>query len=635
MIRPHTVKRLRRLKNKIPVFFITASSTVFLPLSLGMIRACLEHGPEKDLMRQYLPMPFLSAGAQDFAQITRTFSPAMWLFSDYVWSEKINLETSRQLKRIHPDNLIIHGGPSVPRRAAACQAFLRRHPWVDLAILGEGEMTALEFFHCLGNSSDLIPALEAIPGIAFLAAADGEEPHFMLTPPRAAMEHLDDLPSPYLTGLFDNLPHYSSAALETTRGCPHHCAYCDWSGLDAKRIRSFHLDRIKGEIEWAGQHRIDVLFVNDANFGLAARDMEVAAWLAETKKRYGFPQEVMISFTKNTLQHIPAIVNTLVNAGLTAQGIIPLQTIDEQTLENIGRQKLKAWYVDGLRDIFQEQNLPISADLILGLPGATVATFKHDLQYCFDRDLLAKPYNLQVLPNSRLAAPEYRAKFRIAADEDGMVQSTYSYNREDRRRMVILKSLYQWFEGRGLLRYVLRYLQWDYAIPALDFMDQFISHLQESPESCPSVRLDSNLMFAPEVRAGNWSLFYRDLAAYILGKYAVSDTAAFRTVFAVNTAAMPRPGRKSPETLSLPHDYVSYFLHNRSCALKEHRLLSQYSAGEFTTQDPYGLSNLDMFNCCQFNVYQFFWELDSPLARRSSPPYFTYAPAHISENLKP
>jgi hypothetical protein len=162
MIHAHAVKNLRRFNNKPPVFFVT-NKLIFLPLSLGMIRASLEKGPTKDLLREYLLMPFLNTQAKEFWRIAESFSPGMWLFSDYFWSEKFNLEVSRQLKEIHPDNLIIHGGPNVPRRAAACQSFLRLHPCVDLAVLGEGEMTASDLFSCLVHSSDLIQDLKKYP----------------------------------------------------------------------------------------------------------------------------------------------------------------------------------------------------------------------------------------------------------------------------------------------------------------------------------------------------------------------------------------------------------------------------------------------------------------------------------------
>jgi hypothetical protein len=333
------------------------------------------------------------------------------------------------------------------------------------------------------------------------------------------------------------------------------------------------------------------------------------------------------------LKHTAAIVKNLVNAGLTTQGIIHLQTNDTTTLENISRPKIQERYVEGFKNIFEEQGLPLAADLIIGLPGATMASLQGDLQYCFDRDILARPYALYILPNSRLAEPTYRRQFAVEADETGRVCSTASYSREDRQRMKFLHDLYQWFEGRGLLRYVLRHLQWDYAIPALDFIRQFISHLQEFPESCPCVRLGEEFSLAPEVQAGNWGLFYRELAAYILAHYDVRDDAAFRTAFAVNAAAMPRPGRKFPETITLAHDYVGYFLHNRSCAPEDRRRLSQYPAGEFTTTDPHGLCGLDIYHCRQWDAHQFFWELDSPIARKSSAPHFTYAPTIIPGDL--
>jgi radical SAM superfamily enzyme YgiQ (UPF0313 family) len=626
VIHPDTVKNLRRFNNQLPIFFVFDQTRRFLPLALGMIRACLQHDVGKALPGEYLLMPLF--GAEELDQVARSFSPGVWLFSIYVWSEEVNLEFSRQLKKIHPDNLIIHGGPSVPRRAEACQAFLRRHPEVDLVVQGEGELTVVELFSCLGSSTDLIHDLGKMPGIAFLASHDRNETQFIQTPKRAAIENLDNLPSPYLTGVFDNLTHNFYATLETTRGCPHHCAFCDWSGLGSKRIRCFDLDRVKSEIDWFGRHQISIIQIADAHFGLSERDIEVAACLARTKVKYGFPKEIYISYNRSTLKYIPAIVQTIIKAGISTQGVIPLQTIDQTTLENVGRQELKSWYVEGLRDIFLDQDLPLSTELILGLPGATMASFKQDLQYCFDRDLLAETYTLWVLPNSRLAEPEYRERFRIETDDNNKIESTYSYSREDCRRMKILRGLYKWFEGRGLLRHLLRYLQWDYAIPAPDFMDQFITHFQESPESYPSVRLDQmpNLILAPEIQSGNWSVFYQDLAAYILAQYAVTDNSAFRTVLTVNEAVMPRPGRKFPEIISLAHDYVSYFLYNSRCAPEDRRRLTHYAPGKLTITDPHGLCSLDISHCRQWHGGQFFWELDSPIARRSSTPHFVDAP---------
>ena len=62
-------------------------------------------------------------------------------FSLYVWNERLTLEVARRLKAEKPNILIIFGGPQVPDRS---EAFLRAHPFVDVACHGEGEQTFLK-----------------------------------------------------------------------------------------------------------------------------------------------------------------------------------------------------------------------------------------------------------------------------------------------------------------------------------------------------------------------------------------------------------------------------------------------------------------------------------------------------------
>lgn len=46
-------------------------------------------------------------------------------------------------------------------------------------------------------------------------------------------------PSPYLTGEFDEIDpaRWRSATIETNRGCPYGCTYCDWGSATLSRIR--------------------------------------------------------------------------------------------------------------------------------------------------------------------------------------------------------------------------------------------------------------------------------------------------------------------------------------------------------------------------------------------------------------
>ena len=83
---------------------------------------------------------------------------------------------------------------------------------------------------------------------------------------------------------------------------------------------------------------------------------------------------------KNTTERVAEIVTILVDAGLTAQGIIAIQTADRQTLKTIRRENIRTEAYDRLVDVFRERKLPLTTDLMLGLPGSTPITFAADLE---------------------------------------------------------------------------------------------------------------------------------------------------------------------------------------------------------------------------------------------------------------
>ena len=53
-----------------------------------------------------------------------------------------------------------------------------------------------------------------------------------------------EIPSPMLSGVFDDIiknnPDYVfNITLETNRGCPFQCTFCDWGSLTYAKIRKF------------------------------------------------------------------------------------------------------------------------------------------------------------------------------------------------------------------------------------------------------------------------------------------------------------------------------------------------------------------------------------------------------------
>ncbi|MFN8641688.1 MAG: hypothetical protein U0802_08545 [Candidatus Binatia bacterium] len=78
-----------------------------------------------------------------------TARPAIYLFSNYLWSHAQCMQVSEQVKRLSPHSITIHGGPDTPKYPGDVEAYFRDHPSVDVTVRGEGEATAVAVLDAL------------------------------------------------------------------------------------------------------------------------------------------------------------------------------------------------------------------------------------------------------------------------------------------------------------------------------------------------------------------------------------------------------------------------------------------------------------------------------------------------------
>ena len=366
------------------------------------------------------------------------------LFSTYVWNREYNYELARTVKKLNPNVVCVFGGPEIPVKD---KNIFSRYNFIDYVVVTEGEQSLAQLLNNLVENQDCTN----IPGL--LINKNGQCQN---TGSPVRIDDLSVLPSPYLTGFFDDIVNNNldvkwNATLETNRGCPFQCTFCDWGGLTYSKVKKFSIERVLGELEWIGKHCI-YLTIADANFGIFAdRDHQIADKIIEVQARYKKLEGFNTSWAKNTNQETLAIIKKFLDnkQGPTSPLMVSVQTMDEDVLDIIKRKNLNMHKLEEIFSNCTQQGIPVYSEMILGLPGETLQSWKKSIFKIFQAgnhhgiDVA----QAQMLENTEMnhvqksiydieTAPVYDYLSRISENTDAMesiqvVTATASLPRDD------------------------------------------------------------------------------------------------------------------------------------------------------------------------------------------------------------
>ncbi|MFF1508059.1 B12-binding domain-containing radical SAM protein [Streptomyces sp. NPDC058326] len=410
----------------------------------------------------------------------------VYAFSCYIWNAGLVRRLLAGLLERRPNAWFVLGGaqvinhgeeyiPAGARRVVVCN--------------GEGEQPFYEFLRQVLRPE---PDLAEVSGVSY-RAPDGE----LVTnekPPR--LKTLDDVPSPFATGLFDD-GEYTFTVLETNRGCPFHCGFCFWGAATNSKVNKFEEERVLGDIRWIAEHGVSSVFIADANWGLSPRDVELSRHIVRCKEEFGFPTSLVIAAAKNRPERVAEITEILVGGGLVTSQPISLQTVNDEALGLIDRKNIRESTYTDLQSKLNAKGISSFIELIWPLPGETLESFKRGVaRLCrMEADTLTV-YPQLLLHNTALY--DQREIFGIETErapdpvaEADVVVATKWVSREECTAgtwfYYLVQSLYN---ARGAY-WLARYLDRSGIAPYEDFFSAATEHWQRSENGLSRFVADS------------------------------------------------------------------------------------------------------------------------------------------------
>jgi len=423
---------------------------------------------------------------EEMHEAAKTIRPDLAAFGSYSWNTSLTARTATWLKRKFPEVVIAMGGPDVSPVVSRVAGDMAASPDIDFFMPNEAEapmghlvraMLGARRSRDLKGSDDILGCLSLDPSGKVhgrvMDRFDGD---------------INDIPSPYLDGFMDRfladidyLP-----IVQTARGCPYRCTFCV-SGKDTwVKVKPFHMDRVKAEIDYvAAKATARYLRLADENFGIQPRDLEIAEYIMAMRARTGFPTAVSIYTDKHPTERVKEI-NRLMRDCLPF--CISFQSVDADVLKNIKRINLKEKEIERAVGFARENNLTLVTELIFPLPGETLTSFLKGVDRLIDHRFESVIINpLRLLKGTEMDLPEdrrahgYVSRYYMSdngytghpemvnVEVDELVVATNTLSEEEYYRITGLVFLIEFGYFHGMFKELL-FLMSSHGVPASELL---------------------------------------------------------------------------------------------------------------------------------------------------------------------
>jgi radical SAM superfamily enzyme YgiQ (UPF0313 family) len=477
-------------------------ATDAFPLNVGFIAAYAKkvYGNDIDIrLFKYIP---------DLEQALAENPPDILGLSNYPWNFNLGLEFFRMAHQISPKTICVMGGPNIPLDDEPRKKFVRRYPEIDFYSYLEGEEAFCNLIARAFETGVDRTKMRSAPIDGFIHRVSDSE--VMCGTMLDRRRDLDEIPSPYLTGLMDKFfDGILSPMMETNRGCPFSCSFCHEGNSLISKVNQFSLDRVKAELDYiadavsrAPNFTSNLMFA-DPNFAMYERDYEIVEHIEKIQQKYGWPRSIFASTGKNKKERIAKALRKL-NGSMSMW--LSVQSMDPNVLREIQRENISTDQMLALANVYQEFGLPTLSELILGLPGDSYERHVKSLSAVVDAGIdIIDTYTCMLLNGTKLNSDFSRATYnmgthfrvlprdfarlsngRVAVEIEEIISSTNTMSFQDyqeARKLHLMVAVVYNGAGFGPLLRFMRHKK----VPIIHFLEQLVLEIERAPESVQKI----------------------------------------------------------------------------------------------------------------------------------------------------
>ena len=298
-----------------------------------------------------------------------------------------------------------------PRAFEIAREFRKRGKTV---VMG-GPMTSLDLEACTGNVD-----------VTFVGEAEYTWPQFLndyrtgtYQMQYIQTEKVDMRDSPVPRFDLLQLTKYSHAGIQTTRGCPFNCEFCDIVVLFGRKVRCKEVEQVIDELREAVKQGMDSVFITDDNFiGNKNYAKKLLNAIIVFNRTLNVPVQYMTQVSINLAQD-DELLQLFYEAHFN-KVFIGIETPRKASLvETNKNQNARTDLVADVKKI-QSYNIGVSAGMIVGFDHDDPAIFQEQFDFIMETDIAwAMTGILQAVPKTPL--------YERLKKENRLVLSTQSY----------------------------------------------------------------------------------------------------------------------------------------------------------------------------------------------------------------